>query len=244
MGDPYLREGGMTTATICIPFRDRGIDPLRKANLDRIVTHWQLGGYTPTIVTHGRDGDAQFNRSAAYNAGIQACPDTDVFVFTESDMLIDYRQISEAIHAARARTGLVVPFTQYRYLSPSDSTGVRASNLTPGACRPTSVMDNGSSIGAINVVSRATMELIGQWDERFEGNWYDDNAMKIAFELCAGPTRWIDGTVHHLYHLPGWKGDHLTDADRAATAANKARLSRYQAATTAAEIRELTSGAA
>lgn len=89
---------------------------------------------------------------------------------------------------------------------------------------------------------RATLDLIGQWDEGFEGNWYDDDAMKIAFELCAGPTRWIDGPAHHLYHLPGWKGDHLTAADRAATAANKARLRLYQRAEQPAQIRELTSG--
>lgn len=233
---------------VVIPFRDRGIDPLRKANLERVLAHWRIYTKTPTVVSDGRTGDAQFNRSAAYNAGIRACPSAEVFVFTESDMLIDYRQIDRAVGQAVSTPGLVVPFTQYRYLTPEASEVVR--HTIPGnlATIPDeyveSTMDNGRSIGAVNVVSRTTMELIGQWDEGFEGNWYDDNAMKIAFELCAGPTRWIDGPAHHLYHLPGWKGDHLTAADRAATAANKARFGRYQRATTATDIRELTSGAA
>lgn len=232
-----------TAAAIVIPFRDRGIDPLRAANLQRVLDHWKNYGADVHVVDDGRDGTAQFNRHAAYNRGVDACgPDVDVVVFTESDMLIDYRQIIAAIDAARERPGLVVPFTQYRYLTPSESTGVRAGDLMPGQCHPESVMDNGASIGAVNVVSRATLDLIGQWDEGFEGNWYDDDAMKIAFERCAGPTRWISGPAHHLYHLPGWKGDHLTAADRAATAANKARLRLYQRAEQPAQIRELTTG--
>ncbi len=84
-------------------------------------------------------------------------------------------------------------------------------------------MDDSQSIGAINIVSRATLNKVGGWDECFEGNWYDDVAMKIAFEKVGGITRWVDGPAFHLYHLPGHTGDHLTDADRAATAARCGR---------------------
>lgn len=230
----------MTSVAVIIPFRDRGIDPLRKANLDRVVDHSRVYTKTPTVVSDGRDGDAQFNRSAAYNAGVRECPDAEVFVFTESDMLLDYTQIDQAVCLARETPGLVVPFTQYRYLTPEDSELVRADQVQPATCWPESTMDDGKSIGAINVVSRDTLDLIGQWDECFEGNWYDDNAMHRAFEVCAGPTRWVDGPAHHLFHLPGWKGDHLTDADRAATARNKARYDLYRKAQTPERIRELT----
>jgi hypothetical protein len=93
------------------------------------------------------------------------------------------------------------------------------------------------------VISRQTLESTGGFDERLSGNWYDDNVAKRAFEVCAGPTRWIPGPAFHLYHLPGHKGDHLTDADRAATEANRHRLHRYRMARTPEQVRALVGGA-
>lgn len=232
----------MTKIALIIPFRDRGIDPLRKANLERVLEHWRPYTKTALAIDDGREGDAQFNRSAAYNKGVRRRRVAEVFIFTESDMILDYGQIDKAVQMALEAPGLVVPFTQYRYLSPRDSERVRAGEIAPEDCTPESTMDNGRSIGAVNVVSRETLNLIGQWDESFEGNWYDDNAMQRAFEVCAGPTRWVDGPAHHLYHLPGWKGSHLTDEDKAATARNKARYGLYQRAETPERIRELTAG--
>jgi hypothetical protein len=66
--------------------------------------------------------------------------------------------------------------------------------------------------------------------------------MHIAFDICAGPTRWIDGPSWHLYHLPGHEGTHLTPEDKAATARNKQRWQLYTQATTPDQIRRLTSG--
>ena len=72
--------------------------------------------------------------------------------------------------------------------------------------------------------------------------WYDDVAMKIAFEVCAGSTRWVDGSAWHLWHKPGLGGSHRTAEDKAATARNKERLELYRQATTPERIRELTAG--
>jgi len=231
------------SAAVIIPFRDRGIDPLRQANLECVRQHWERGAYVPLIVSDGRDGDQQFNRSAAYNLGVAMAPRAQVYIFAESDMLIDLRQLQEAIELAAQAPGLVVPFTEYRYLSQSGSAAIRELETKPHDIAPEWVMSNGRSIGAINVVSAATMAMVGRFDEAFEGNWYDDDAMKRAFEIAAGPTRWVDGPAFHLFHLPGWKGPHLTAADRAATARNKQRLGLYQDAASAARIRELTAGA-
>jgi hypothetical protein len=91
--------------------------------------------------------------------------------------------------------------------------------------RAESIMQNGDSIGAINVVSRRTLDLTGGFTEATSGNWYDDNIIEEGFAYLSGRgTRWVKGPAVHLYHLPGWKGDHLTDEDRAATANNKAIL--------------------
>lgn len=229
---------------VIIPFRDRGTDPLRAVNLQRVREEWSGFPGQVIVVDDGRTGDAQFNRSAAYNSGIDLAGPAEVLVFAECDMLIRAPQVVRAIRLAAAAPGLVIPFTQYHYLSAIDSSRVRAHKVTPDQCIPERTMDNGASIGAINVVSRGSIVAVGQFDEQFEGNWYDDNAMRIAFEIAAGPTRWVKGPADHLYHLPGWRGDHLTDADRAATEANRQRLQRYQHAETVGEILALTSGAA
>lgn len=226
---------------IVIPFRDRGRDPLRAANLQRILAHWAGFGAPVHVADDGRTGDAQFNRSAAYNRGA-AATDADILIYTESDMLLPYQQIRDAVTAAESAPGLVVPFTEYHYLSSTDSQDVRDGVREPADCIAEFVRDNGASIGAVNVVSRSTLNAVGQYDEAFEGSWYDDTAMRIAFDVAAGPTRWISGPAHHLFHLPGWTGDHLTAEDKAATVANKARLSRYEQAETTDQIRELTSG--
>ena len=232
-------------AEIIIPWRDRGGDPLRSINLMRVLEHWEgVIGLAPYLATDGRDGRAQFCRSAAYNRGMKmAHPDTDVYIFTEADMIVAPEQIDDAVELADKEPGLVIPFDVYHYLSESDSMKVIRGELDPVDARAEWRMADGSSIGAINVVSRKTMDAIGQWDEAFEGNWYDDDAMKIAFETCAAPTRWVNGPAWHLYHLPGHIGHHLTQEDKAATRRNRLRLASYQRAKTPEQIRELTAGA-
>ncbi len=230
--------GDTNHVAVIVPFRDRGIDPLRAANLKRVMQHW---GPEVIVVGDGHCGQEQFNRSAAYNRGAELT-DADVIVYTESDMLVGHAQIHEAVELAASAPGMVVPFTEYHYLTDQDSQDVRVGILDPADCVAEFVKGGGTSTGAVNVISRATLDMVGGWDETFEGNWYDDTAMHIAFETTAGPTRWVKGPAYHLYHLPGWTGDHLTDEDRAATEANRARLGLYQSAETAERIRELTSG--
>lgn len=223
---------------ICIPFRDRGIDPLRSANLKRTLEHWNQCGFPVKVFDDGRTGDEQFCRSAAYNRAARS--NADVIVYTESDMLINLQQIKDGIELAQAKIGLVVPFTQYRYLDPDDSNGVRMGQLKPVACEPVYTLDDGESIGAINIVSSKTLESVGQWDECFDGAWFDDRAMKRAFDVTCSPTRWVPGPAYHLYHLPGWAGSHLSDQDREAVQRNEIRYSKYLSANSPDQIRYLT----
>lgn len=240
----------MIIPVVVIPFRDRGTDPLRSLNLERVYSSWDDEHGWPVVVTSdGRSGTAQFNRHAAYNRGIGLAldntPDADALIFCESDMLIDIGQVDEACRLACESLGMVVPFTEYKYLDPLDSQAVRRDRKHPSECRPQWTKHSGKSIGAINVVSRDTLDAFGRWDESFEGNWYDDDAMKLAFDTLCGPTRWVDGPAYHLYHLPGHRGSHLTDEDKAATKANKARLMSYKYAAkykNCAHMRRLLNG--
>lgn len=234
----------MTNIQIVIPFRDRGQDLRRAANLDVVTTWWYGHGLNVKVYDDGLTGDAQFNRHKAYNRAVKDNPDADVFIFTEADMLIPVEQIAVGVRQAAAKPGLVVPFMQYRYLSDEVTGHLRETfaDLTPQelaswmrlpainpssifTIHPESIMDNGRSIGAVNIVSRETLELTGGYTEATHGNWYDDNIIEEGFAYLTGSkTRFIPGPAVHLYHLPGWKGDHLTAEDRAATAHNKQLL--------------------
>lgn len=235
----------MSDIAVIIPFRLRESgDMRRKANLDVVQAWWYTHGFDPQIVSDGGSGDEQFNRHRAYNDAVSRNPDARVFVFTEADMLIHPDQIDEAIRMARTRAGLVVPFTEYRYLSETVSQHVLDTYYDMPSedlaewwglptkdensifdLRPESVMQNGDSIGAVNVVSRRTLQLTGGFTEATSGNWYDDNIIEEGFAYLTGrATRFVKGPAVHLYHKPGWTGDHLTDADRHATARNKGLL--------------------
>lgn len=227
------------SVAVIIPFRSRGNDPLRERNLARVLAEWRDNGYEPTVVSDGRSGSDSFCRSAAYNRAVKRV-DADVYVFAESDLIIRPEAIEMAVGLAAKEPGLVIPFSEFRSLSERDSRLVRHFVADPFNCLTSVVKGYRGSIGAINVVSRESYNLVGAYDEGFEGAWYDDDAMKIAFEICCGPTRWIDGPAYHLYHLSGGRGRHLTDEDRAATTRNRIRYEQYQSSSTADEIRLLT----
>ena len=234
----------MTNISVIIPFRDRGVDLRRGANLEVVMAWWWAHGFSPVIMDDGLTGDAQFNRHRAYNKGVARFPETDVFIFSEADMLIPVQQIIDAVRLAEKAPGLVVPFKQYRYMSDSITGYIRdlfsdrldeeqlaewvaLSAKDPASIfemRAESIMKDGKSIGAVNVVSRQTLAMTGGFTEATSGNWYDDNIIEEGFRFLAGPTRWVDGPALHLYHLPGWKGDHLTEADKLATKYNRGLL--------------------
>lgn len=233
------------SVAVVIPFRDRGNDWRRHANLNRALEHWAKAGIYAHVFDDGRSGDEQFNRSACYNRAVRELK-ADTFVFSEADLLVPIVQIDQGIELAQQSLGLVVPFSHFMAMESDDSERVRAHCISPAEAFAQQVREPYTSIGAVNIVSRESVEAIGQYDEGFEGAWYDDDAMNIAFTVCCGRyTRFVDGPGYHQYHLPGAQGEHLTDADRAATAANQARFERYRHShMTPTRIRELTAGAA
>lgn len=239
----------MVNVAVVVPWRDKG-DPWRQANLAAVLYHLHHADIGMVeVFSDGREGAAPFNRSAAYNRGVQDSDNPDVFIFHEADMIIPPTQLRAAIHLAATSSGMIVPFDTYHYLTPEDTVRVRA-GTDPRYCTPEMVMANGTSNGACNVVSAATMQAVGQWDETFEGWGFDDRAMAVAFEKATGTnTRYIPGPGVHLWHKPGWSqawgfhgGTDVSAAEHAATKANQSRYNIYRKARTPAQVRELTSG--
>jgi hypothetical protein len=228
-------------AQVIIPFRDRGTDPRRGANLEVVMAWWFSQGYEAKIVDDGLEGAAQFNRHRAYNRAVSRNPNAEVFIFAEADMLVPVQHIMTGVQQAINAPGLVVPFTQYRYLSDTTTEVIRDVYNDRGVAEiakwwgkhwtdpgsvfnlsPEYTMDDGRSIGAVNILSRETIRLCGGFTEATHGNWYDDRIIEEGYAFLTGqPTRYVDGPAVHLYHLPGHKGDHLTWGDRLATQRNR-----------------------
>ncbi|OBJ26972.1 hypothetical protein A5622_07730 [Mycobacterium sp. 1245801.1] len=218
------------------------MDPYRIQNLRRVREHWDDSPWPVRVVDDGEPG--QFNRSRAYNRAANLV-DADVLVYAEADLIIDYDQVDAAIMLAQTQPGLVIPFSKFMEINETQSALVRAGLLRPQNANAVQINGDRKSTGAVNVISRATLAQIGCYDEQFRGAWWDDTAMQRAFEICCGPIRFVDGPAYHLYHATGARRDaKSTDADRAATDANRRRYQLYERATTPAQIRALTTGSA
>lgn len=227
-------------AAILIPWRDRGTDPYRVRNLNRVLAHWARSPWPVHVVDDGETG--QFNRSRAYNLGARITL-ADVLVYSEADLILPYGQIADAIRLAAAEPRLVVPFSKFLEINEEQSKQVRDDSLRPDEANTIQINGDRKSTGAVNVVSRQALALVGGYDENFRGAWWDDTAMQRAFEICCGPVLFVDGPAYHLYHATGARpGATRTAADRAATDANRRRYRLYAQATTPEQIRALTTG--
>lgn len=236
--------------SVIVPWRDSG-DPHRQANLTCVLDHLAETGW-PLILADDRRTDGPFNRSAAYNHGMELSP-SNVYVFHEADMLVPLDQLALAIDEAHTYQGLIVPFMNYRYMGPEASRLI-LSGVKPETLFPDRIMEGGTAVGAVGVVSAETMQAIGRWDEKFSGHGFDDRAMHRAFEVAAGPTRFVGDSATHLWHHPAyspWERASKTEASKAgnysyaeveATVRNRARLRSYRAASRPEHIRALTSG--
>lgn len=233
------------TFALIIGYRDRGTDPSRQANLDSAVQWWRDHGIEPIVVDDGRVGSESWNRSAAYNRGAELA-EADVLVYSEADMLLPVEQVREGVRLASEHVGLVVPFSAFMAMDEDDTERVRRREIHPSRARAQQVRGDCKSIGAVNIVSRESLALIGRFDELFDGHGYDDDATELAFRICCGPTRFISGPAWHQWHVPGafYATPESTEQDRAATARNKARYQLYRQARTPERIRQLTSGLA
>ena len=235
----------MTDFALVIAHRDRGRDPNRAANLESAVRWWRDYGIEPLVVDDGRSGDDHWCRSAAYNRAARMV-DADIIVYSEADILIDLDQILAGVRLARRRPGLVVPFSRFMAMTEHDTDLVRRRVIDPSQAAAKQVRRERTSIGAVNIVSRRTLDLVGGgYDERFEGHAYDDDAMEWAFRHTCRPTRFVDGPAWHQWHVPGayYATPESTEADLAATERNRQRWNLYRRTTDPDRIRALIRGA-
>lgn len=235
----------MTGNAFIIGFRDRATDEYRKRNFDHVLAYVESINLGPVyVVDDGNTGTAQWNRHKAYNTGAALAfgNGATTATFYEADMIVPRQQLVDGITAALDYPHLVIPFNERHEYNAQQSEAIM-DGIDPGTFKAPVVKRAPRRIGAVNIISQATYEAVGRWDEQHTGSWFDDRAMGLAFKVCTGrPEQWIPGPSVHLWHKPGYEGTHLTPEDKAATAANRARFRLYQQAHTKDQMLQLTTG--
>lgn len=220
--------------SVVIPWRDSG-DVQRRRDFAYTLRYYKSLDVGQVVVVDAPT--RRWNRSAAYNRGLEVS-DGDVIVWNEADTLVPASQLARAVHMADAIPGMVVPFMERHELD-RDHTDAVFAGADPFTQPATKVYLDGRSIGACGVTSRATVEMVGGWDEGFSGWGYDDTAMFHVFRELAGPPKWVEGRGVHLWHAHALRT--ATPEEKEHIAANK-RRSREVMALSGDALRAYLSG--
>lgn len=220
-----------------VPWRDGGNDH-RRINCAWLVDRYRDAGLRVIVSDDGAES-GPFNRSAAYNRGWREAGDPDAIIWNEADCFIPLPQLEDAMRLAVQAPGLVLPYTERVELTEAGAELVRNTNggLVVERKHVERAFPNGISIGQCGVTSRETMRAVGQWDEHFAGWGFDDNAMHLAFDRLAGPTRWVQGVGWHLWHPLAY--GRVSPEAKARTDANRVRYQAMVATQDPAALRAL-----
>lgn len=201
-------------AVILIPWRSNG-DPLRERNLQAVLEWYKPLGLP---VVFGDTDHQPFNRGAARNAAARAAGDWDVALIADADTIAMHSVVLEALELARVNGQLIIPHDDfYRMNRRGTQTFLgnpnyyrdnpkKVLNLTGWPRIDKSMMPSGAL-----VISKASFEAMGMYEEGFVGWGYEDSAFLLDAAATIGVTR-LSGMLWHLYHRP----DYGTMADRRA----------------------------
>ena len=210
----------MTQQKVFMPFRLRdGGDPGRGINLEVAQAWWYGHGYDPVIVSDEGQGNAPFDRNRAYNIAVRDNPECETYIFAEADLLVHPDQISIAVQEAQASNGVVIPFSEVRYIGSTVTTfiwdtfhSMSTKDLAKWWALPAtdinSVFDmrsdstrkNSGVMGSTHVVSRNTLLDVGGYSEALQGFQYNDQALGEGFTYLTKKIREAGGPALHLYH--------------------------------------------
>jgi hypothetical protein len=181
------------SVAVIVPYG--GSDPYRLRNLQTVLSFYVA---RPVVVA---TNEGPFHKARAVNEAVAGLPpDIKTLVLNDADSLCYRSAIASATAAAESGPGLVFAFTEYRKLG--DEQTARCETWRSalyanewGGGQPTS-----ESHGCV-VMSRATFNEVGGYDERFTGWGYEDLAFNIACE-ARWPSRRTGWPLVHLWHPP------------------------------------------
>ncbi len=175
-------------------------------------------------VVEGLDeGEQPMNRAAARNRAAEQAGDWDVAVFLDADTMPDFEQLRQAVDLAAETGKLVCPQDVFRSLTRDGTRAVLA-----GKCVIEDApkrWDYPRPKSSCIVVSWETWELVGGYDERFNGWGFEDSSFLHACQVLVGVER-LPGVCRHLWHPRSPEKDSRSEAYKA----NEALGARYKAA--------------
>lgn len=159
-------------------------------------------------IVEGDDLDGPFNRSAALNRASALAGKWDTAILLDSDVLVNSKQVLDAIELSKTMERVVFPFRTYQALNAGMTTHIMEGfkgNWAKGL-RAT-FYDNKS---ACVVVPRKVWDAVGGFDERFIGWGWEDVAFSLVTSSYAGNFMRIPGDLWHLHHHRSPENNHAS----------------------------------
>jgi hypothetical protein len=176
-------------------------------------------------IVEGHHTEGLFNRSAALNAAYAKSPPCDVYLIIDADVICDPEQVAEAIELAHKEQRIYLAFSRRHNLNPRGTEKVMGGEQ--GSWRAWIGKTYNDMASSAIAIPRATWDLLGGFDEKFEGWGFEDSAFALAYETLTGHTiQKVPGELWHLWHPTAPEGKRGTPSYQA----NRARMEAYRAA--------------
>jgi hypothetical protein len=200
----------------------------RHRNLGVVVAELNRGGFDACKVKGDSPGQAR-NRGAA----LPAFTGLRLLLFNDGDSVCPPEQIRDAVKLAAEAPGLVFAYDTYLRLTRAASERFRAADNPlselafppPASALERDPILSSGSMGCV-AISRDCFDLVGGFDENYQGWGYED----LDFARRCGerwPLRRVPGPLYHLWHgARDPATDMPLDADKIDAARNRLRFTR------------------
>lgn len=195
--------------------------------------HWLLRRYGDLLpgaqIVIGSSDAENFSRAEARNRAFGQCTG-DTLLIADADTIFHPDQLTAAINLLKGKRNWVLPYQWYYNLSREVTDSILnldASETITEPVHPASYEHKIESWAGLLVTPREAFEVVGGYDERFQGWGYEDNAFRLALDTLWGQhERLAWGYCLHLWHPSSEDGcfgqPHIFD--------NRSLLLDYQAA--------------
>lgn len=184
-------------AAVIVPWRSGGC-PHREAAWKHVRRMWADRGL---VVLPADDDGTPFSRACSLNLAHDSLARTvhpDVYVIADADFLVSEAQAQDAIDQAAEAPGMVVAFDRYCYLTELGTELALDGERRRWWKHLQFVLHN--TVSSCVAVSAETWDTVGGFDPRWRAWGAEDVQFEAACHALAGPTRWIHGDGHHLWH--------------------------------------------
>jgi hypothetical protein len=147
------------------------------------------------LVEGHHEGEGPFNRSAAINRATEG--EWDVAIILDSDTILDAGQVLAGIELAEQTGSLVLPYEKRNMLSRAGTYKILGGYV--GSWERMVSSRERDRVSCCVIVPRALWDVVGGFDERFEGWGGEDEAFYAACKALGGVER-MPGANWHLYH--------------------------------------------